>query len=123
MYELFVGVWITHIVTGPVSLHRTPYQDGITLIVRIRCPDIFGVTMWVIRTVGADLSRPSPIYRPLHPSLHCLPTTNSYICGFRYIEARSMFMKGAEEVGFEPTKAFTLHDFQSCSLDHYETPP
>jgi hypothetical protein len=29
----------------------------------------------------------------------------------------------AEEVGFEPTKAFTLHDFQSCSLDHYETPP
>ena len=34
-----------------------------------------------------------------------------------------MFIKGAEEVGFEPTKAFTLHDFQSCSLDHYETPP
>ena len=36
-------------------------------------------------------------------------------------------MKGmvgwAEEVGFEPTKACTLHDFQSCSLDHYETPP
>src|SRR5258708_19833906 len=29
----------------------------------------------------------------------------------------------AEEVGFEPTKACTLHDFQSCSLDHYETPP
>ena len=32
-------------------------------------------------------------------------------------------MDGAEEVGFEPTKACTLHDFQSCSLGHYETPP
>src|SRR5487761_137658 len=29
----------------------------------------------------------------------------------------------AEEVGFEPTEACTSHDFQSCSLDHYETPP
>jgi hypothetical protein len=28
-----------------------------------------------------------------------------------------------EEVGFEPTEACTSHDFQSCSLDHYETPP
>src|SRR5581483_10937163 len=36
---------------------------------------------------------------------------------------RRSLQRGTEEVGFEPTKACTLHDFQSCSLDHYETPP
>jgi hypothetical protein len=39
------------------------------------------------------------------------------------IKGTNRFKGCTEEVGFEPTKACTLHDFQSCSLDHYETPP
>ncbi len=29
----------------------------------------------------------------------------------------------AEGKGFEPLKAFTLHAFQACALDHYANPP
>ncbi len=37
---------------------------------------------------------------------------------------RDGFGNRAEEVGFEPTRASSArHDVQSCSLDHYETPP
>jgi hypothetical protein len=30
---------------------------------------------------------------------------------------------GAEAVGFEPTVAFTTHDFQSCRFGRSRTPP
>ena len=40
-----------------------------------------------------------------------------------YFRSGGLNVDVAEEEGFEPSKACTLHDFQSCSLDHYETPP
>ncbi len=69
--EISVGVWITHIVTRRRTAHRisasmpeAATRDRKTDGDGIRCRDSLWVTMWVIHTVGADLSRTSPIYRP-----------------------------------------------------------
>src|SRR6266516_5722365 len=45
-----------------------------------------------------------------------------HMCAFPH-ERRNDAIEGRRRWDSNPRGLFTLHDFQSCSLGHYETPP
>src|SRR5437667_9766479 len=84
------SVWVTHIVTGAVHLHRDPSQNGRTACkadVALACSDTMSVN-----TLGDDVSDPysGPINRG--PTFVRLPTNHSYIPRFDTTSITDSFM-------------------------------